>query len=43
VKVLEGKLNDENINSSSLENGMYFLQLWNDKGVVFVDRFIKME
>jgi hypothetical protein len=43
VKVLEGKLNNENINSSSLENGMYFLQLWNDKGVVFVDRFIKME
>jgi hypothetical protein len=43
VKVLDGKLNDENINSSSLENGMYFLQLWNEEGVVFVDQFIKME
>jgi hypothetical protein len=43
ILVQDSKLTDDNIDTSSLENGMYFLKLWNDKGVVFVDRFIKME
>ena len=38
-----GSLTDDTIDTSSLENGMYFLQIWNEGKLVFVDKFIKME